>query len=122
MCFYETKEAAINELKESNIRPLNYTSPIHILFWKLGFKIRPAHYNSYLRNATFIGLWFSVVWGLLMWFFEWRSMSISIPVAVGFSVFAGALFGIILATYYKWSARKHNLSKWDDLLRDNQNS
>lgn len=116
MCFYERKDAAIKELKRSSIRPLNYTSPIQILLWKLGLKIRPAHYNSFLCNVILMGLWFAVVWGPLMWLLEWRTMSISVPSAIGLSAIAGALFGIGMAIYYKWSARKHGLSKWEDLL------
>lgn len=122
MCFHDRQKAAIKELKESSIRPLNYTSPIQSLLGRFGIKIRPAHYNSFLRNATFMGLWFSVSWGLLMWFLEWRAMSISIPNAVGLSAFAGVLFGIGMATYYKWSAQKHGLSKWEDLLREPRNA
>jgi hypothetical protein len=61
------------------------------------------------------GIWFGGVWGILMWFAQWRALGYSMMAAVISAVFAGALFGFMIAGYYEWSRRKHGLSDWDDL-------
>ena len=85
--------------------------PVLILQWKLGIKSKPPHYESFLNNTFSMGMWFAVVWGVLMLLFEVYSVSgVVLP-----SLVAGVFFGIAMASYYKASARKHKLSNWIDL-------
>jgi hypothetical protein len=50
-----------------------------------------------------------------MWFSTWQSNDMSVQVALITSLSAGLLFGIIMAVYYKHSAKKNNLSGWHKL-------
>jgi cytosine/uracil/thiamine/allantoin permease len=61
-----------------------------------------------------MGLFFGVSWGLVMWFLVWRADDVPIAIAVVTSVLAGALFGVIMAAYFHWRARKLALPPWKD--------
>jgi|SRR5690606_32238884 len=121
MCFEKRKKVALEELKKSGIWRSNYMPPALKLMWKIGLKVRPPHYNYFLHNALSLGLWFAIAWGILMWFFQWRSMEISILVAIGFAAATGIFFGVFMASYYKWSAKKHHLSSWSELTLEKKN-
>ena len=62
-----------------------------------------------------MGIYFGIAWGILMWFLLWSGQSMSVWVAMVASFAAGLLFGVSMAFYYRHSARKHSLSKWEDL-------
>jgi len=113
--FEKRKEAAMQELKESGIWKSNSMPPALIILWKLGVKAKPPHYNSFLKNALSMGLWFAAVWGVLMWLVQWRSMGLPVSGAIASALVAGVIFGLAMAAYYKSSARKHQLSNWVDL-------
>jgi hypothetical protein len=115
MSFQDKLEAAQKELNETNIWKSNHNPPISVLLRKFGFNIRPFHYCSFISNFLNASLWFSVVWGLIMWFSTWQSNDMSVQVALITSLSAGLLFGIIMAVYYKHSAKKNNLSGWHKL-------
>lgn len=115
MSYYKRKEAAMQELKNSRIWKSNSMPPALIISWGLGIKAKPPHYNSFMNNALSMGLWFSAVWGILMWFTQWRSLDFSVSGVITFALVAGTFFGVAMAAYYKWSARKHQLSNWVDL-------
>jgi ABC-type antimicrobial peptide transport system permease subunit len=50
-----------------------------------------------------------------MWFTTWQFSSAPVLIALSTSVFAGLLFGLIMALYFKRSAKKNNLSSWERL-------
>lgn len=113
---YQSKlEKAQAELAKTGMRESNYNPPLFMLLIKLGLKIKPVHYNSFIKNFTFSAIYFGLIWGFLMWFTTWSTNRLPIVNAVATSIVAGILFGLIMALYYKRSAAKHKLSKWDDL-------
>ena len=122
MSFEKRKEAAMQELKESGIRKSNGIPPALLIFWKLGIRVRPPHYNSFLKNALSAGFWFAVLFGVLMWFLQWRSMGFGVSGAVATASVAGIFFGVIMAAHYKSSARRHRLSNWADLPSGERNA
>lgn len=119
MSFEKKKEAALEELSQTGIWKLDYKPPALTLLWSLGFKLKPPHYRGFFSNAIPLSVWFAVFWGVSMWFIQWRATSIGINVAIVISIGAGIFFGLSMATYYRWSARKNQLSNWDALeVRD----
>jgi len=115
MTYQHKLEAAQKELSETKIWKSNYNPTIFILLRKLGLKIRPLHYNTFVVNFLSAAVWFSVVWGLVMWFTTWQSKNMPIQIALIISLSAGVLFGLFMAIYYKRSAKKNNLSSWNQL-------
>ena len=115
MSFQDKFEAAQKELNETEIWQSNYNPPVSVLLRKLGFSIRPFHYCSFISNFLASSIWFSGVWGLIMWFTTWQFNDTPIQFALLTSLFAGLFFGLIMALYYKHSAKKNNLSDWHAL-------
>lgn len=115
MSFQDKLKAAQKELNETKIWKSNHNPPIAILLRKFGFNIRPFHHCSFISNFINASLWFGCVWGLTMWFSTWQSSGMSVAVALIISFSAGLLFGLFMATYYKHSAKKNNLSDWQKL-------
>ena len=61
------------------------------------------------------GSFFGLVWGLLMWFWQWSDTGMSAGFAAALSVVAGLLFGLSMASYYAYGRRKHRLPPWTSL-------
>ncbi len=119
---FEIKQrAALEELANTGIWTINYMPPIYKVFSKIGLKIRPPHYASFIHTCLFSALWFGLAWGLLMWFFLWSGQSMPAWVAVSASIIGGTLFGLGMALYYRRSRLKHNLTPWHELVILNVN-
>lgn len=106
---------AEEELEASGISSLNHAPPIFRLARALGLNPRPPHYMGFKRAVFVTGPAFGVAWGLLMWFIQWRAADLPWQAAVLSSVLAGALFGLLMAGYYRWAGKRAGLSSWDDL-------
>lgn len=106
---------ALNELKRSPMWKCNYLPLFHKLMRKWGRQSRPPHYNSFFSNTVLLSIYFSLAWGLILWFSVWSSQGVSILVAALSSIAAGTVFGLAMAGYYFYSAKRHSLTKWDEL-------
>ncbi|WP_114010368.1 DUF6404 family protein [Cohaesibacter intestini] len=116
MTFDDHYQLAMTELQGTEILRDNYAPPLHKLLLRLGFSMRPPHYASMPVNMLTTGIPFGILWSGLMWLFVWEDqigMTVSIALWAGF--FAGMLFGIGMAIYYRAAARKHGLSSWPQL-------
>ncbi|WP_322407376.1 DUF6404 family protein [Idiomarina sp. PL1-037] len=115
MSFEAKKQAALAELKSSKIWQSNYQPPFLLFMWWLGRETKPPHYNSFMHNALSLGSFFGLFWGVIMWLFVWNSTALPLSAAIAASLLAGALFGLSMAYYYRFSGRKNNLSRWGEL-------
>jgi len=113
---YEQRCAfAAKELEAAKIWKSNYNPPIVKLSRKLGFKFPFRHYNSFLNNALSNGIYFGVVWGLFMYFFTWKNTNMPVVIMLSSALFAGAFFGLAMASYYRYSFKKHKLTPWNEI-------
>ncbi|MBO9449364.1 hypothetical protein J7426_03785 [Tropicibacter sp. R16_0] len=85
------------------------------LFQKLGFEPIPPLYRPFLRNFAGTAAYFGPVWGSLMYFAAWRHTDLHLPVMIATSLFAGVLFGLMMAGYFYMQQTKLNLTAWDRL-------
>ena len=108
-------EAALAEIDAAGIKRANAPPPVFRLARRLGLSPRPPHYMSFARAALLTGPAFGLIWGLLMWVLTWRDQDLPMLIALLSSILAGALFGLMLAGYYRWSASEAGLSRWEDL-------
>ncbi len=107
--------AALAELETSSIKRANYAPPLFRLARAIGLRPRPPHYMSFARAAFLAGPFFGVLWGLLMWGLSWRDSGMPLGFALLASVLAGAVFGLAMAAWNRWSANAAGLSRWEDL-------
>jgi len=107
--------SALATLAAAGIRPGNYAPPLHRLLWRAGAILPPPHLASFGLNFAFSATWFSVGWGTLMWLTVWSRETMSGLMAFGAALFAGVLFGLSMAAYYRYGARKHDLPAWSQI-------
>jgi hypothetical protein len=110
----DKRNAALQLLRRTAIRPGNFQPPALRLLWRMGVDARPPHFCSFLHNALFSGALYGVVWGGVMWLTLWQD---SLPPlrAAGIALLAGAGFGLAMAAYYGYGKRVHALPSWDAL-------
>lgn len=109
------REKALEELRASRIWASNAEPPLHRMLSRIFPGLRPPHYERFWVNALTTGPVFGLVWGIAMWLLFWRDDGMSVGNAVIASAFAGIAFGLSMAAYYRWSARRARLSWWEDL-------
>jgi hypothetical protein len=114
MRFEKKLEAALTLLASTGIWRSSYAPPLYRLLWRLGAEVPPPHFRSFAENFITVGPLFGLVWGSMMWLPAWLREEISLPMGFGAAVFAGSLFGLVLATYYRYGAAKHGIPLWRD--------
>jgi hypothetical protein len=114
MRFAQKLAAALVLLASTGMWRSNYAPPLHRLLWKLGMRVPPPHFVGFAANFVSFGLWLGVVWGLLMWFTGWSRQSMAPQAALGAAIFVGLFFGLCMAGYYRYGARKHGIPPWRD--------
>ncbi|ABD56790.1 DUF6404 family protein [Jannaschia sp. CCS1] len=113
---YQTRIArAMAELEASSINSLNYAPPLFRVARRLGLKPRPPHYMSFGRAVLILGPIFGIFWGALMYVVQWRAADLALGLVVSASLMAGALFGLLMAGYYRWAGSQAGLTKWEEL-------
>lgn len=86
--------------------------PAWRLLWRLGIEVPPPLFTPFLPGALAMGAFFSVFWGLAMWALMWARQGMPVGLMALTALCAGALFGLTMATYYRYLARKHRLPSW----------
>ena|SRR2546421_387366 len=112
MRFQQKLSAALALLASTGIWSGNYAPPLHRLLWKLGARVPPPHFLSFTANFVSAGVWFGVFWGLAMWLTVCSHQGLSRLAAA--ALFAGVLFGLCMAAYYRYGARKYGIPLWKD--------
>lgn len=102
-------------LAQCGIMKSNYAPPIYRLLWRFGVKMPPPHFAGFIFNFLFTGTIFAVGFGTFVWLFSWSANGKSAAGAVLASLAAGILFGLSMASYYRYGARKHKLPAWPEL-------
>lgn len=105
----------MQELEKSSILRVNY-SPVFVqLIRKLGMQLPPPHYASFIANTLIMGVMFGTLWGVLMYLLVWKDQQLALN-SMGVKVaISGLWFGLMMACYYKYSARKNQLTPWSDI-------
>ena len=111
----EQRHAALAVLEKTGIWPSNFAPPALHMLWALGLNIRPPHFASFGANALVTGTGFGALWGVAMWFMTWSRIGMPVSTAIGAAALAGLLFGLCMASYYRYGQRRHQLPRWEDL-------
>jgi hypothetical protein len=109
----EKVAAALDDLTRRGVWRMNSAPPLYHVLWWLGIEIPPPYYGGFWPTAALTGVFFGVVWGLLMWFILWKDEQTPFAIAIVISVIAGVAFGCSMAAYYRWRARQLGLPPWE---------
>lgn len=104
----------ISELTARGVSKGAIAPPAFRLAWKLGVAIPPPHFLSFGALAMVMGTFFGVLWGIFMWFVLWSRQGYTVGGTIVASLAAGTLFGVAMASYYRWKAQKLYLPPWSD--------
>ena len=108
MSDYEEKyQRAIAELENTSISIFFYQPLGHLLFKRLGIKLRPPHYNTFVLNCTFSFGIFTTIYLTMVILGLWRPFT---------DLFWPAIFivsALVSPVYYAWSANTNSLTKWN---------
>ena len=105
-----------DEMETKGVSAWTSAPPVYRLCWRFGVRVRPPHFQGFLLQTILFGVYFGVVWGVAMWFILWRWVMSpsSLPwLPVGSAFGAGLFFGLSMATYFRWQARRLGLPSWD---------
>jgi hypothetical protein len=116
MTFDEKLAAAKKLLASKGIWRASYAPTLVAFLWRFGLHIPPPHFAGFLGVFLFSGSVFAVSWGLLMWLIRWSRQGMPPSIAVGFSALIGLLFGLGMASYYRYTARKYSIPTWDSFV------
>lgn len=105
--------AIADELSEQGVGRYASAPPIYRLAWRLGFRIRPPHYQSFASLTLGSAAWFGLTWGLVMWFMDWQYKQMPVAAALVASAAAGLFFGLMMAAIYRWKAHRLHLPPLD---------
>lgn len=114
MTHVQKVDRLIVEMKQKGLSPFTVAPPLFRLFWKLGWNVKPPLFMSFVSMTLMMGIIFGVLWGVIMWLFPLHALSGSLYVAVGIPAAAGLMFGVIMAAYFRWKAKKLGLPRWNN--------
>jgi hypothetical protein len=123
MSFEKKLKRAHRELAGAGIPCLNYNPPLIRILRKFGIKVRPPHYHSFIFNSILVSIFSIVSLGILIlgvFALVHINSKHGPPVSMAFVQlfdigWISSLFGILMAAYFKYNAKKHGLSKWKTL-------
>lgn len=112
-------DKAVKELNENGLKT---TTPF-IASWAakaIGIKLPPPHYCSFTSNFISASLSIGFTWFLMLYLLKninpddiYFANSYRHPIFS--SLVMGSIFGLFIATSYKWQSSKKRLSKWSSL-------
>ena len=104
----------IADLQERGVGKRTSAPPVFRLLWKMGWQVTPPLFQPFGSLFVGFGSSFAIGWGTLMWFGLWRRQGIPVTVVAGGSLAAGILFGLAMAGFMRWKAKKLGLPSWTD--------
>lgn len=103
----------LKNLTQRGVSPYIVAPPPYRLLWRLGWQVRPPLFQSFTVLALGMGLSYGVLSGFVLWIlqgeFTWQGVQIPLLLAV----VTGAFFGLGVAIYYRWKARRLGLGDWE---------
>lgn len=102
----------ISRLEEQGVSRKVSAPPLYRLIWRLGVDVAPPFNQSLLGNTFFLGSFFAVLFGILMWLFHPQQPDKPTEAAILSTFIGGAIFGVCMAFYYRFKSRSVDVPKW----------
>jgi hypothetical protein len=113
---------AVADLRARGVWRSTAAPPLYRLLWRLGVAAPPPLFQSFLSLTGVLGAFF----GLSLALAYGTALFVAAPdlagpgerslAAVTTGVLAGLLFGLPMAVYYRWYARRLGLPAWDEYV------
>lgn len=113
MSFENKLAAALRVLASAGISRGESAPPLYRALWRLGVRVPPPHFCAFATTLVLTGSAFGASVGAIMWFVRWSHREMSFGM-VGTVLFAGSLFGLLIAGHYRRDARRRGIPLWRD--------
>jgi hypothetical protein len=110
----------IADLRKQGMSPYTVAPPLFRLLWALGFKVPPPLFLGFLTLTLLTGASFGILWGVVMWQLQWQAWHVPLGLKVIIATGVGLMFGLYMATYFRWKAKHLRLPPWDSYPREYQ--
>jgi hypothetical protein len=92
--------------------------PIYLLLWRVGINVRPPAFQSFVALFLFLSSLSAALFALLLF----AAGAIVPDGSPGWhtaaaATFSGLLFGVVMASYSRLSARRLRLPSWDEVMQ-----
>lgn len=112
MAFREKVDYLRRDLGRRGVHYGTIAPPLFRVFWWLGWRIRPPHFLSFPKMALFSAAVFTVSWGSAMAVFLWSLPAVPWLRVAAIAGGTGFLFGVFVAAWYRYQARRLALPRW----------
>lgn len=93
--------------------------PLHRFLWSRGIEVRPPFFQSYWPMVPLFGIPWGLGMALFVYFGILPHSGKSTAFAMGVMAMGGLAFGLIMAAFFRYQARRHRLPRWEDLPMQN---
>lgn len=114
MTYEEKIEKFRSDLKERSLLKSNYLPPLWWLLVRVGFKAPPPVFWTKKVIFWTYTSWFTIFWGLGMWFFSWQDDGMPWWGAAIAAVLAGVMFGYWMTWWTKRTTKLNTFGAWRD--------
>lgn len=98
---YQDKVATWNEFVKANKMQRGYAQFPNLMYVKFSHEPASLLFWYFWRITVLLGINYEVGWGIVMHFLSWKEMNTSLSIQIGAAIFAGVLFGVIMAWMMK---------------------
>ena len=92
----------------------NAVPPYLSLAWRLGIRARPPYFLGFWRCAIGMGVWFTLAFGIAMWFLHRPDAGLGTWLFFPVVIFGGGLFGVSTAGIWRLQSSTLGLPSWDE--------
>ena len=112
MTHREKVDRLVRELRQRGVSRYTTAPPLFRILWAAGLEIPPPFFIAFLPLMLLVVVSFGVLFGALAWLTEPVTFRLSSTILLLLSATAGLLFGVIMATYFRWKATRLGLTSW----------
>jgi hypothetical protein len=109
------RSAALALLQSRGIRASEAASPLHRLLWACGIDVPPPHFCGFWFNASLMGCFFGLAWGITMWLLQWRHDPLPLFWALAVIALLGITFGLAMAGIYRRDVLAGHIPSWQEI-------
>src|SRR5262245_3833263 len=99
----------IGDMRRRGVGVWTAVPPAYRLALLLGISIRPPFFQSFATITVMVGSGWAIGFALIMHLLRWVPQGLPLFVEFVAYAMAGLLFGVTMAGYYKWRAKRFNL-------------
>ena len=114
MDFEARKQKALAIMASRKMWKSNYAPLLIRLLWRLGINIPPLPFAPFWQVFVVMTGYFSLGYGLWMYWTVWRAQGMPLLFACEISLIAGVLFGLTMALFHLWRRKVNKLPDWKD--------